>query len=111
MAKFIEATYIYKAGCRFDFDHYKNVHVPLAEKQMAKGELSFQKRIVKTNAKNFFTGEPLHALSLIYVLSDAEDIDAFKAFMQSEHVAPLVEDAAKYTDCELLWSVGDYSEL
>lgn len=111
MAYFVEATYIHTDGCRFDFDHYANVHIPLSEKQMAKGSLSFAKRILKKNTVNLFTGEPIHQLSLIYVLEDEREIEAFKAFMQTEHVAPLMEDTVKYTDCELLWSVGELSEM
>lgn len=108
---FVEATYLYKDGCRFDFDHYRAVHVPLAEAQMAKGGLSFVRRILKTDTKHFFTGEPVHTLSLIYVLEAEADVTAFQQFMQTDHVKPLIEDAEKYTDCELLWTSGVYDEL
>lgn len=111
MTYFVEATYIYKSGGRFDYDHYTNVHIPLAEAQMAKGGLAFKKRIFKNRTDNLFTGAPVHALSLIYVLEDQADLDAFKAFMTTDFVQPLLEDAKSYTDCELLWTSGEYREL
>lgn len=109
--RFVEATYLYADGCRFDFDHYRSVHVPLAEAQMAKGGLSFVRRILKTNVQHFFSGAPVHTLSLIYVLEEDADVTAFQQFMQTKHVKPLIDDAAQYTDCELLWTTGVYEEL
>lgn len=111
MPYFVEATYIHHDGCKFDYDHYANVHLPLAERQMAKGKLPFLKRVLQKRSVNFFTGAPLDALSLTYVLESQGDVRAFQEFMHSEHVAPLVEDAEKYTDCVLIWSTGEYSEL
>jgi len=100
---------IYKShdGCKFDYDHYWSTHVPLATKQMKAGNVPFSRREVETEFKGFLDpSTPVPMLTCTYYVDSEAEIDNFRQFMMTDLVQPLIEDAQKYTDCEIDWVVS-----
>lgn len=108
----VSAAYLAGESTYFDFEHYFNVHVPLAEKQMRLGNVPFIRREVARNCQDFFDpAVPGPVLVLTYYLESKADLDAFKAFMGTPLVQPLIDDVANYTNCRLVWSTAEIEDV
>ena len=96
----------------FDLEHYFNVHVPLALKQMALGNLKFIKREIVQNVKDMFDPSKTGPVFIIsYILESKQDVEEFVAFMKTDLIQPLIEDVPKYTNCEVEWTISEVEEL
>lgn len=95
----------------FDFEYYFRVHVPLAKSQ-ATGKLDILRIEVETRSELLMDpgvkGTP--CVFCVYFKS-REDVDTFRNFMMSAAVQPMRDDVAKYTNCELEWSVCEVREV
>lgn len=103
---FVEAMYLYHEGCRFDYDHYMRVHVPLAERQSAAAGLTYTRREIRLEASGLIDSKPKYLLTITYYSTNPDFAEAFRAFMTTPLVEPLVADVAKYTDCAVVWTKG-----
>ena len=106
----IRAIYLPCESMEFDRNYYLDKHIALAHKQLA-GKVQAKKIDVEFNVVSLFNQELVKSPCVfnLYV-ETANDVAAFQAFMQSEAVQVLKEDVAKYTNCELEWTVSELVE-
>ena len=106
----IRATYLPCESMKFDREYYLENHVALAHQQLA-GKVQAKKIDVEFNVVSLFNQELVKSPCIfnLYV-ETSDDVAAFQAFMQSEAVQVLKEDVAKYTNCELEWTVSELVE-
>ena len=107
----ISAIFHQPEGCFFDTEHYFNVHAPLVLKQTKAGGLKIIKREFVQNVKYMFDTEKSAPLFIVsYFLESKQDVDDFKAFMDTDLVQPLIEDEEKYSDCVSEWTLAEVVE-
>lgn len=107
----IRATYLPREDMVFDLDYYFRVHVPLAAANMDPG-IAVQKVEVESNTESLLEpGNKVSPCVFAVYLRDREDVDRFRAFLQSDGVAPMREDVPKYTNCELEWTFCEVTEV
>lgn len=106
----IKATYLPCESMEFDRDYYLDKHVALAHKQLA-GRVQAKKIDVEFNVTSLFDQELVKSPCVfnLYV-ETSDDVAAFQTFMQSEAADVLKEDVAKYTNCEIEWTVSELVE-
>ncbi len=108
----VSAAYLAVENTFFNFDHYFDKHIPLAEQLMRQGKVPFIRREVAGNCRDFLNPEvPGPVLVLSYYLESKKDLDAFSAFMKTPLVQPLIDDVANYTNCKLVWTAAEVEEF
>lgn len=108
----IRATYQPREDLKFDYEHYFNVHVPLARQQHALGGLKVLRMEVETESRSLLDSKDITSpLAYSLYFESMEDIEVFRKYLQSPFTEPLREDVANYTNCELVWSFSEVHEL
>lgn len=107
----IKATYLPRDGMVFDLDYYFRVHVPLAGAHMDPG-IAVHKIEVESNAESLLEpGNKATPCVFAVYLSEKKYVDRFRAFLQTDGVAPMREDVPKYTNCEIEWTVCEVTDV
>ena len=74
---------------------------------MKLGKVGFVKREVERDIRGFLDpATTVPKLVCTYYVESEEDVKVFADFMGTSLVEPLIEDAAKYTDCEIDWIIS-----
>ena len=95
----------------FDLEHYFRVHVPLSITQTA-GKLNILKIDVESDATLLLEPSSKRTPCVFSVYFETEaDVDQFRRFLTSDDVAPMREDVANYTNCDLEWTVSKVHEV
>ena len=103
----IRATYIPREDMHFDRDYYVKTHIPLA-KELIDGRINYLQMRVEFDMSDLMQGDELHSPCVMDLLVETEeDVNNFRAFMASEDVIPLAQDASNYTNCEAEWTVAE----
>lgn len=107
----VQAIYLPRPGMTFDYDYYFAHHVPLARKQN-EGRTNIKKLEVETDV-TLLMNEKAVISPLVFsaFFETRDDLDAFRAFLMSEHADPLRADVAKYTNCEIEWRLAELHEV
>lgn len=106
----IRATYLPRADMTFDMAYYLREHVALARTQTA-GRVPIRRMDVETGAAMLMGGAAQSPCVFSLYLDTLADVETFRAFLQSEAVEPLRRDVARYTNCELEWTVCEVREV
>lgn len=107
----IRATYLPRADMTFDMTYYLREHVALARKQTA-GRVAIRRMEVEMDTTPLPGTGPAQSPCVFSVYLDTRaDVEAFRRFLQSDAVEPLREDVARYTNCELEWTLCEVREV
>lgn len=106
----IRGTYLPREGMYFDREYYVANHIRLA-RELLRDRVSYIKMhaefdtCVLTNDR-----ERRSPCAFVLCVESEADVQAFRDFRAGPHVAPLREDAKKYTNCDLEWTVAEVVE-
>ena len=102
----IRATYISRDDMHFDQDYYIKNHIPLAQKQLA-GRVRYLMMHAEFDMRVLMDGDELRSpcVFVLYVQT-MDDVEAFREFRRGPEVLPLRDDIAKYTNCDVEWTVA-----
>lgn len=107
----IRATYLPRPDMTFDLAYYLREHVALARKQTA-GRVPIRRMDVEMGTTPLLGTGPAHSPCVFSVYLDSlDDVETFRNFLQGEAVDPLRRDVARYTNCELEWTVCEVREV
>ena len=102
----IRATYIPKPGGFFDHDYYAANHIRIAKEQL-QGRVNYLDMYAEFDVRLLMEGSEQRSPCVFVMIVESEaDVEAFRQFRLSPHVMPVREDAKKYTNCDLEWTVG-----
>lgn len=103
----VSATYIPEKGMFFDENHYRDVHISLASRQMRKAGVKYERIEVLFGETLLDDPEELTSPCIFAVyFRDKEGVNAFKQFRLSADVEPLRDDLPKYTNVSNKWCVS-----
>lgn len=106
----IRATYIPREDMHFDKDYYVKNHLSLAQKLMA-GRIDYLQMHAEFDVRDLMQGDELQSPCILFLLVETrEDLKNFRAFLASEDVVPLAEDAKNYTNCDVEWTVAEVAK-
>ena len=107
----VRATYLPRADMRFDMDYYLREHVRLAGQQTA-GKLGISRIEIEMDTRLLMESGVQRApcVFCLYFASE-KDVEAFRRFLVSADTEPLRADVARYTNCELEWTVCEVKEV
>lgn len=107
----IRATYLPKPGMTFDLEYYLREHVALARVQTA-GRVPIRRMDVETGTV-MLMGEGAARSPCVFslYLDTQDDVETFRRFLQSDAVEPLRRDVARYTNCDLEWTVCEVRDV
>jgi uncharacterized protein (TIGR02118 family) len=94
----------------FDKDYYLNHHMPLSNKglkdhvQILRADVAFDVRTVRGNQDLRWP-----CVYTLYV-QELGDVEAFRAFLESPHVAPLRADVSNFTNLRVEWTFAEVFE-
>lgn len=101
----IRATYLPRPDMTFDMAYYLREHVALARAQTA-GRVPIRRMEVEMGTALLMGDGPVQSPCVFTVYLDSLDgVEAFRNFLQGDAVDPLRRDVARYTNCELEWTV------
>ena len=103
----IRAAYIPREDMHFDKEYYVKNHLPLAKK-LIDGRVNYLQMHAEFDVRDLMQGDALQSPCVMNLLVETEeDVNNFMAFMVSEDVIPLAEDAINYTNCDVEWTVAE----
>ena len=103
----IRATYIPREDMHFDRDYYVKNHLSLARKLLV-GRIEYLDMYAEFDVRDLMQGDKVQSPCVMNLLLETEDdVKKFGAFMTSEDVIPLAEDAANYTNCDVKWTIAE----
>ena len=106
----IRATYLPRDGMYFDRAYYAANHLRLA-RDLLDGRVSYVEMHAEFDVRTLMDGRELRSPCVFVLMVESEaDVQAFREFRSGPHVAPLREDAKKYTNCDLEWTVAEVVE-
>ncbi len=107
----IRAVYLAKENYHFDQDYYVSGHLPLAKKQL-EGKVRIKRIDVERNVKPLAAGDGLISPCTvsIYIQTEA-DLADFLRWLESPDAAPLNDDQANYTNCDIEWTIAEMEEF
>jgi hypothetical protein len=102
----IRATYLPKPGMYFDHDYYAANHMRIAAEQLS-GRVNYLQMYAEFDVRTLMdASEARSPCMFVLIVEREEDVEAFRQFRLSPHVMPVREDAKKYTNCDLEWTVA-----
>ena len=102
----IRATYVPKPGMFFDHDYYAANHIRIAKEQL-QGRVNYVQMYAEFDVRLLMDGTEARSPCVFVMTVESEkDVEAFRQFRLGPHVMPVREDAKKYTNCELEWTVA-----
>jgi hypothetical protein len=106
----IRATYLPRDNMHFDRDYYVTKHISLAKK-LLEGRIEYVDMYAELDSRDLMQSEVLRSPCVMNLLLETEeDVNKFKAFMDSEDVIPLAQDAVNYTNCEAQWTIAEVAK-
>ncbi len=107
----VRATYLPREDMEFDLDYYFREHVKLAKTQ-TEGKINFAKIEVETEAEVLQEpGAKRSPCVFVVHLETLEEVEKMRHFFETPDVLPLAEDVAKYTNCDIEWTVAKLHEV
>lgn len=103
----IRATYLPRDGMYFDREYYAAHHMRIAREQL-KNRVHYLEMYAEFDMRVLMDGNELRSPCVFVLLvENVADVEAFRQFRSGPHVRPLREDAKKYTNCSLEWTVAE----
>jgi len=106
----IRGTYLPREGTYFDREYYAANHLRLA-RELLRDRVSYSRMHAEFDTRVLMDGRERRSPCVFVLRVESEaDVEAFRNFRAGPHVFPLREDARKYTNCDLEWTVAEVVE-